>query len=112
MVCSGRYSKDGVKYYYFDKEWKYMPYCVYPGINEYTVNIKKPDNLAEMIDIAEQLSKDLIEVRIDLYNVNGKIYFGEITFFSNAGFDTTITREADIELGKKLKLKIGEENED
>ena len=34
-------------------------------------------------------------VRVDLYNVNGKIYFGELTFFNQGGFDTDITEETD-----------------
>ena len=59
-----------------------------------------------MIKIAERLSAGIPEVRIDLYIIHGKIYFGEYTFFTNGGFDTTITSDADIILGEKLKLPI------
>lgn len=61
-------------------------------------------NLDLMLELAEYLSIGLKEVRVDFYEVRGKIYFGEFTFFSNAGIDNTITEQADIELGKKLIL--------
>ena len=41
--------------------------------------IKKPNNFEEMIDVAEKISSDIPAVRVDLYNINGKIYFGECT---------------------------------
>ena len=41
----------------------------------------------KMIEIAETLSKGLPEVRIDLYEVDGRIYFGEYTFFHHGGYE-------------------------
>ena len=106
MVCVDRYTKAGVKYHYFDKNWKYLPYCVYEGIDENNVNVPKPKQLNEMIEIAEKLSKNIPQLRVDLYIINNQIYFGELTFFTNGGFDTTITEEADYILGNKLDLNI------
>ena len=57
-----------------------------------------------MIEIAEKLSAGLPELRVDLYEIKGKIYFGELTFYSQSGFDTDITHEADCILGTKLTL--------
>ncbi len=54
------------------------------SVSEEEVNL--PDNLEEMVDIVNQLCKDFPHVRIDLYNVKGKIYFGEVTFYSNGGY--------------------------
>jgi hypothetical protein len=48
--------------------------------------IRKPEKYEEMVQIARELSRDIPCVRIDLYNLKGKIYFGEITFFDDAGF--------------------------
>ena len=62
------------------------------------------ENLDEMIEIAKELSKDFIFSRIDLYNIDGKIYFGEITLSPNSGFDADITRKTDIMFGKKLEI--------
>ena len=55
-----------------------------------------------MIDVAEKLAKDFIYARIDLYEIKGKIYFGEITLSPNSGFDTDITYNTDKIFGKKL----------
>lgn len=49
-------------------------------------SIKLPSNIQDMISIVEKLCVGEQHIRIDLYNVDGKIYFGEITFFSGAGF--------------------------
>ena len=45
-----------------------------------TEKIKKPENYEDMIEIAKLLSEDFPHVRVDLYNLNGKIIFGELTF--------------------------------
>lgn len=106
LVCVDRYTERGVKYYYFDKEWNYLPYCVYEGVTAQNVDIDPPENLDKMIELAEILSKGIPELRVDLYEIGGKIYFGELTFFSSSGFDKSITKEADRMLGEKLILPI------
>lgn len=105
MVCVGRFSADGVKYHFFDRAWKYLPYCPYEGINADNVNVPRPDTLDEMIKIAEILSNDFPQARIDLYEICGTVYFGEITLYPQSGFDTDITPECDILWGTKLKIK-------
>lgn len=49
-------------------------------------NIEKPKNFDEMIEIAKILSEDFLHARIDLYNLNGSIIFGETTFFPGSGY--------------------------
>ena len=49
-------------------------------------NIEKPKNFDEMIEIAKILSEDFLHARIDLYNLNGSIIFGETTFFTGSGY--------------------------
>lgn len=49
-------------------------------------NIEKPKNFDEMIDIVKIISKDFPHVRVDLYNLNGSIIFGETTFFPGSGY--------------------------
>ena len=48
--------------------------------------LQLPDNICDMIKIAEKLSEDFPHARIDLYNVKGDIVFGEITFYSSSGY--------------------------
>lgn len=63
-----------------------------------------PSNLSEMIRLAETLSANYKFLRVDLYNVNGKIYFGELTFYPAAGMGTFIPEEWDEKLGNLLAL--------
>ena len=58
-----------------------------------------PDNLPEMILIAEQLSKGFKFLRVDLYNVKGKIYFGELTFYPASGMGAFVPEVWDWEFG-------------
>lgn len=64
----------------------------------------KPANFDEMKRYAEILSKDFSHVRVDLYNVDGKIFFGELTFFSASGYLLFDPDNFDIEIGDKWKL--------
>lgn len=67
-------------------------------------NIPKPEKLDEMIEIAKILSKDFDFVRVDLYNIKDKIYFGELTFTPFAGVLDIYTDKFNEEMGKKLKI--------
>jgi hypothetical protein len=73
--------------------------------NDISPNLKKPKNLKKMIEISEKLSKDFDYVRVDLYNLNGKIYFGELTFSHGAGYLTFFPEKYDKLFGALLKLE-------
>ncbi|HHU27714.1 TPA: hypothetical protein GXZ54_00965 [bacterium] len=66
--------------------------------------LKKPDNFDEMIEYARILSKGIPHVRVDLYNIKGKILFGEMTFYSRGGYNNFIPDEFDYILGSKFQL--------
>ena len=104
MVCEGRFSVRGVRYYYFDRDWTYIPYCPYDDLDYSILPSLKPQCFEEMIRIAEVLSLGFPQLRVDLYEIDGCVYFGELTLFSQSGFDNDITPEADIILGSKLDL--------
>ena len=67
----------------------------------------KPSNLDEMLKVAKELSKDLPHVRVDLYNVERHVYFGELTFYTGAGFIPFDPQSVDNVLGEMLKLPSG-----
>ena len=67
-----------------------------------TYLIELPYNLKEMIDLAERLSKNEPFLRVDFYNVEGKIYFGEQTFYPASGLGKWTNKEADIIIGNYL----------
>lgn len=73
----------------------------YPNSNK---EIEKPKNLDKMIEIANVFSKDFKHVRVDLYNINGEIYFGEMTFTNGSGFDKFEPRAFDYKMGGELQL--------
>lgn len=66
--------------------------------------IDKPDKYDEMYKIAQVLSRPFPEARIDLYCVNEKIYFGEITFFDGSGYMSFKPDSFDYEMGNKFRL--------
>lgn len=103
MVCYGR-ETGTPKYYFFDMDWQLKRYNGWGKRAPEGFTLPKPQNFEKMIRIAEILSKPYYYARIDLYHVNGRIYFGEITLCPNSGFDANITLEADQMLGRKLHL--------
>lgn len=89
----------------FNMEWELLPYTqVFPNSNDPS---SRPVNFDKMVDIAKILSRDFSHVRVDLYNVDGKIYFGEMTFCESSGFCQITPDEYDFRLGKMWKLPIG-----
>ena len=66
--------------------------------------IERPKQLEEMRRLAAQLSKGIPHVRVDFYDLNGKVYFGEMTFFDSSGFASFKPDEWDEKLGKLITL--------
>lgn len=74
----------GEKITFYDRNWELMPFRErnYPCSQQ---NVPKPETYEQMIEIAEKLAEGLIFARVDLYEISGKIYFGELTFFPTGG---------------------------
>lgn len=101
VVCSNR--KQELKESYFDSGWNKID--VLEGGHLRDENIEKPQNFDKMKEIAEKLSEGLLQVRIDLYSVKNKIYFGEFTFFSSCGYEKFEPENFDEELGKYINIE-------
>lgn len=85
----------------YDQEWNFIDCSwAYPKGR----NISKPECLTEMIEIAERLAQDFIFVRVDLYNIGKKVYFGELTFHPDSGNGKFIPKKWDRHFGDKLRL--------
>ena len=82
--------------YTYDMNWHLQDWQFGYPINK--EGIEKPENFDQMVDIVKILCKGFEHVRVDLYNVNGKIYFGEMTFTSGSGLEP-IDKDANIMLG-------------
>lgn len=99
-IDQGRYSDRTENIY--DTDWNLQPFLLtYENSKE---EVPPPENLKTMIDFARKLSKDFALVRVDFYNVDGKIYFGEMTFTSASGVDVFKPADYDLKLGEMLKL--------
>ncbi len=102
MVANGR-STGNKRFGYYDTEWNTVD--ISWGAPKPDVEFTKPDNLNEMLEIASKLSSDLVHARIDLYNIDSHVYFGEITFYDGSGLDKINPQSYDEYLGSLMKLK-------
>ncbi|WP_338336084.1 ATP-grasp fold amidoligase family protein [Marseilla massiliensis] len=103
FVATGRQQHD-TRFDFFDLEWNPLPFLnTHPNSGK---NLQKPDNFDEMLRVARKLSQGIPHVRVDLYNVKGKIYFGELTFFHNSGMVKFEPMEWDYKFGDYIKLPI------
>ena len=95
------------KFDFFNIEFEHLPFT--NGHANADKRIDKPENFDEMLKVARVLSKGFPHVRVDLYNVNGKILFGEMTFFHWSGFVPFEPEEWDHIFGSWIKLPEREE---
>nr|WP_256397991.1 ATP-grasp fold amidoligase family protein [Treponema sp. Marseille-Q4132] len=87
----------------YDREFNLLPIKVTRPTFDPCL-LQKPINWDRMLEIAEKLSKPFIHCRIDLYNVGGKIYFGEITFHHAGGCNKIEPEEMQLEWGSYIQL--------
>ena len=84
-VCCNR-DKSGTDVMVYDLDWNAHPeFSVASSYFRQGREIPRPTNLERMLEVAEKLAKPFPVVRVDLYNIAGEIYFGEMTFTSVAG---------------------------
>lgn len=98
VVCERETS---AKYCTLDTNWKPLPYTK----PEFMPSVipEKPEHLCEMVKLAEKLSSDFEFVRVDLYDFNGKIYFGELTFSPWGGIMNSYSNEGVEIMGRKFE---------
>lgn len=100
LLCSER--EQQLRLDYYDTNWEKLDYAKpeYKSDKIY----EKPRNFEKMIEIASKLSEDFPWVRVDLYNVEGRIYIGELTFTPAAGIIKYNTQESLNYLGKLIEI--------
>lgn len=103
MICVDRQLGDP-KFYFFDKDWKLKRYNKRGKDAPEDFTLPKPDGIDKMFELASILSRNIPFARVDFYNINGKIYFGEITFFPASGFDKNRLPESDLLFGEMIQL--------
>ena len=103
MVVRGR-ANGKPKYYHFDKDWNLCRFNRLTRALPLDFCEEKPPFIDRMIEIAEIISKGFPHVRIDLYEANGCIYFGEFTLYNQSGWETGFDEYSDSYLGSLIHL--------
>ena len=94
---------EGHKKNLYTTDWELCDFSFnYPSHPE--IEIPKPETLDEMLRLSRILSEGTPYMRTDFYSVNGKLYFGEMTFFPASGYGKFTPDEVDIMLGEKITL--------
>lgn len=99
----GRNTVNNIRNFY-DVDWNLMPFGKELPY-DLKLNVEKPKLFEEMKNIARNLCQPFQFVRVDLYQANGKIYFGELTFFPAAGVPDFIPDKYDVIVGNMWKLE-------
>lgn len=94
---------ENTKYCTLDFDWNLLPYTKPEYMPSYIP--QKPKQIDELIEYARILSEDFECVRVDLYEHNDRIYFGELTFSPWGGYMYSYTDDAIRILGEKFKSK-------
>ena len=90
------------KFNFYDMDFNFLP--IINGHPNSAGDVKKPENFDKMRMIAEKVSVDIPHVRVDLYDINGQIYFGEMTFFHWSGMVPFEPEEWDEKFGSWITL--------
>lgn len=102
IICvDGRYTPEYCHVVY-DAEWNKQDVVI--GESSNAANYEKPETFDRMMEIASILSADFPAARVDLYSIEGRIYFGEITYFPWSGYMHFTPDSFDLELGEKFIL--------
>lgn len=88
---------------YFDRNYNWLDFTW--GYKHADILPTKPKNYELMFNLAEKIAGDLKQLRVDFYEVDGAILFGEMTFFDGGGFDSIEPYEWDLRLGNMINLK-------
>lgn len=88
---------------FYDTDWEELPFK-FEGIKR-AIKIEKPKTYDEMLKIAEKLANPFPYVRVDFYDIKGRLYVGELTFYSGGGFTKIEPIKWDSLLGEKLDIR-------
>ena len=93
-----------VKFDTYDTNWNRIEGAM-SGTHELPPLLPKPQNLERLLDCAAKLANGHKQVRVDLYNIDGKIYFGEMTFTSQGGYMDYFSKEYLLKMGQQFDVK-------
>ena len=106
LVIGNRSSKTQSYRNYYDMDFNFVNLSKTKNKNNPKIKDKKPEHFEEMKEYAKKLSEDFKFVRVDFYEIGGKVYLGELTFTPAAGLFNYTDKKKEIEIGNLLDLGI------
>ena len=91
-----------VRFNFYDMDFRLLP--LKNGHDNFSEPMEKPSSWEEMKRVAAKLSEGIPQVRVDLYDINGRVYFGETTFFHWSGMVPFEPEKWDEKFGEKITL--------
>ena len=104
LVCCNRKESGQADYFYFDANWRFLPFDIKNQSLPEGAEINRPEHLDLLISYSKILSEGFPFVRADFYIIGDKVYFGELTFTPCGCMDQAITDEANRILGLPIKV--------
>lgn len=103
QVTRDRSSLETIDFY--DMEWKHQEFVgLNPNVGTGSIPVVRPSNFDDMKQICRDLAVGIPFVRVDLYEVDDNVYFGELTFYPTSGLGVSSPSEWNIKIGEMLKL--------
>lgn len=102
FVCSGHRSEKGLRVTFYDRNWNRLPFERHYPASE--TEIQKPQNYEKMVELAESAASKFPFVRADFYEIEGRLYFGELTLYPSNGVEGFMPEERDEKVGEWLDL--------
>ena len=103
LVCNDRFTESGLTEDFFDTNWQHLDVRREKYGNA-LFEIEKPIELEEMLHLSSLLSEGVPFLRTDFYTINGKVYFGELTFYPASGFEKFVPESFDNRMGEWIAL--------
>lgn len=103
LVCSDRYSSNGLKEDFYDTDWNKLTLARTNHPNSEVI-LDRPSSLDIMLNLSKVLSDNIPFVRVDFYDIKGKVYFGELTLYPASGMEGFIPEYWDQKLGNWIKI--------
>ncbi len=97
------------KFNFYDLDFNLLPFT--QGHPNDLSKISKPKTFDEMLELSKKLSANIPQIRVDFYEINGKVYFGELTFYHYSGFTKFEPEEWDKKLGDLIDLSLVKKDE-
>lgn len=108
FIASNRQGEGDTYFDFFDMNYNHLD--IINGHPNSSIELEKPKNFTKMIEFSRKLSNNLMHIRVDFYEINGKVYFGELTFYHWSGMVKFEPEKWDEILGNWLVLNDSKKN--